>query len=208
MTKLQLALDFTDLDEAISIAEEASPYVDWIEAGTPLIKAEGLYCIGELKRLFPDKTIVADMKTMDTGGLEATLAAEAGADITTVLGAADLSTIKGAIKEAHKRETDVIVDLLNVPKSKWAEIDSLDPDYICIHVGIDQQKSGMDPIKLINDLNVKSKKIIAGGINTISAEAAAKAGFDVIIVGSAITKAKDPQSAAKAIKEAILRAEQ
>lgn len=207
MTKLQLALDFSDLDEAITVAEEASPYVDWIEAGTPLIKSEGLYCIAELKRVFPNKTIVADMKTMDTGGFEATLAAEAGADITTVLGAADEATIKGAIKEAHKRETDVVVDLLNVHPSKWADIDLLNPDYMCVHVGIDQQKKGIDPLKLIAELNVKSKKIIAGGINAISAEAATKAGIDVIIVGSAITKAKDPLSAAKAIKEAILMAE-
>lgn len=208
MTKLQLALDLADLEEAILIAEEASPYVDWIEAGTPLIKSEGLYAVAELKRVFPNKTIVADMKTMDAGGFEARLAAEAGADITTVLGAADLATIKSAIKEAHKMEVDVVVDLLNVSSEKWADIDSLDPDYICIHIGIDQQKGGADPVKFLQGLKTKSKKAVAGGIDASRAAKAAEAGADVVIVGSAITKSRDPRAAAKEIKESILKAEQ
>jgi len=68
---LQLALDILNLDRAISMAKEAVPGgVDWIEAGTPLIKSEGMEAIRELKRIFPDKKIIADMKTMDTGVLK------------------------------------------------------------------------------------------------------------------------------------------
>ncbi len=44
--------------------------------------------------------VLADLKIMDAGGYEIMKAAEAGADIITVLGATDDSTIKGAVAEA------------------------------------------------------------------------------------------------------------
>ena len=73
---LQLALDFVDLHRAVNVAQLAVPAgVDWVEAGTPLIKSEGLDAVRELKRLFPDKVIVADMKIMDAGRTEVEIAA-------------------------------------------------------------------------------------------------------------------------------------
>ncbi|MBW1990828.1 MAG: orotidine 5'-phosphate decarboxylase, partial [Deltaproteobacteria bacterium] len=87
--KLQLALDFVDLHRALLVADKAVPAgVDWIEVGTPLIKSEGLNAVRELKKRFPGKTIVADMKIMDAGRIEVESAAKAGAAIIDVLGAA------------------------------------------------------------------------------------------------------------------------
>ena len=102
MAKIQLALDFTDLRKALKVARKVSDYVDWIEAGTPLIKSEGLKAVKVLKKAFPKKVIVADLKTMDVGALEFGMAAGSGADVATVLGAADDETIKGAIRESKK----------------------------------------------------------------------------------------------------------
>jgi len=71
---LQVALDFENLHRAVQVAKEAvDGGADWIEVGTPLIKSEGMQAIRELKRLFPDKVIVADMKTADVGGFETEL---------------------------------------------------------------------------------------------------------------------------------------
>lgn len=206
MAKLQLALDFSVLKKAVAAAQKAAPYCDWIEAGTPLIKSEGLEAVRMLKMRFPNKTIVADMKTMDTGAFETGLAAEAGADVSTVCGAADISTIKGAIEEGRRRRIAVAVDLINVPIEKWKVIDALKPDYICLHVGIDQQHEGVDPLKLLKKLKVKSKRIVAGGINAQSAPEVVRAGAEVVIVGGAITKAIDPAKAAKEIKAAMEKA--
>ena len=203
MAKLQLALDFSDFKDALAVAKKAAPYVDWIEAGTPLIKSVGLHSVRELKKRFPKHKIVADMKTMDTGAFELSLAAQAGADVATVCAAADDSTIKGAIDEGRKREVIVVVDTINTLPSRWKQIDSFNPDYICLHVGIDQQRNGIDPLELLKKLDVKSKKIVAGGIDAKSAPEAVKAGAEVIIVGGAITKAKDPARAAKEIKDAM-----
>ena len=79
---LQVALDFVDLPRAILVAKEAvAGGADWVEAGTPLIKAEGLSAVRELKATFPDRVIVADMKTIDAGRIEVEYAAKAGAGV-------------------------------------------------------------------------------------------------------------------------------
>jgi 3-hexulose-6-phosphate synthase len=86
--KLHVAVDLHTLEKAIAMVHKVAPFVDIIEAGTPLIKQEGLRIISILKECFPEKLILADMKTMDAGGLEAKLAYDAGADLVTVLAVA------------------------------------------------------------------------------------------------------------------------
>ena len=86
-TKLQVALDFVELPRALKLAEAAvAGGADYIEAGTPLIKSEGLDAVRRLREIFPDRTIIADMKTMDAGRVEAEAAARAGANVMTVCG--------------------------------------------------------------------------------------------------------------------------
>jgi len=200
--KIQLALDFVKFKDALKVAKQAGKYMDWIEAGTPLIKSEGIRVVKELKKKFPNKKIVADLKTMDTGALEAKIAFDAGADVVSVLGVADESTIKGAINEARKRKKICMVDLINVDSKKWKKIDSLKPGYILIHVGIDQQKKGMNPLDILRKIRVKSKIVIAGGLNKDTIPKV-KGKVDVIIIGGAITRAKDPSKAAKEIRAVV-----
>ena len=149
---LQLALDFVDLHRAVKVAEEAlRGGVDWLEAGTPLIKSEGLNCVRELKRRFPGVPIVADMKTMDTGAVEVEAAAKAGADVVIVMGLADDSTIREAIEAAKRVGAKIMVDLMNVDDmpSRAVELERLGVDYVCVHVGIDQQMRGMKPLEVL-----------------------------------------------------------
>ncbi|WP_186819952.1 orotidine 5'-phosphate decarboxylase / HUMPS family protein, partial [Bacillus tropicus] len=69
---------------------------------------------------------------------------EAGADIITVLGATDDSTIKGAVAEARKQQKKILVDMINVKnlETRAKEIDQLGVDYICVHTGYDLQAEG------------------------------------------------------------------
>ena len=100
-TTLQVALDLLNEHRALKIAKDSiEGGADWLEAGTPLIKSEGMEVIRKLKELYPEKTLVADMKTMDTGAFETEMAAKAGADVVCILAAADDSTIIDAIKSA------------------------------------------------------------------------------------------------------------
>src|ERR1041385_206836 len=139
---LQIALDEVNLDRALGYAREAvAGGVDWVEAGTPLIKACGLDAARELKKAFPDKLIVADMKTMDTGAFETEIAVKAGAGLVGILGAASDGTFREAVKAGRKYGAKVYMDLISVPdKLKRAkEAQALGVDYVCLHMGVDEQ---------------------------------------------------------------------
>lgn len=205
---LQLALDILNLDRAISMAKEAVPGgIDWIEAGTPLIKSEGMEAIRELKRIFPDKKIIADMKTMDTGDFETEMASKAGADIISILGASDDSTIKEAIKAAKKYNSEIMIDLINVKNKvdRAAEVQKMGAKYVCIHVGIDQQMKGENPLQDIKDVKeaVNITIATAGGLNSENIPDVVSAGADIVIVGGSITKASDLLEATKTIRKSI-----
>jgi len=206
---LQVALDLLNEHRAIAIAEDAvRGGADWLEAGTPLIKSEGMDIIRKLKETFPGKTIVADMKTMDTGAFETEMASKAGADIVVILGVSDDSTIKDAVKSARKYGTKIMVDLIGVKdKIKRAkELEKIGIDYLCIHVGIDEQMIGKKPLENLKKI-VKHTDIpvaVAGGINSETAPDMIKAGASIIIVGGAITKAKNVEKATKQIKKALI----
>lgn len=208
MVLLQLALDFIDLDEAIRVAVMAEEYVDWIEAGTPLIKSCGIRAVRALKERFPGKKIVADMKIMDTGALEVRLAADAGADAITVMGAADLSTVREAIAEGRRLGRVVVVDTIGTDPVKMDEIEMMTPDYICPHVGIDQQRRGVRLEDVVRKTKTKVPLAVGGGINSKTAGAFVEAGAKVIIVGNAITRATDIRGETRAVREAIDSAEQ
>ncbi len=205
---LQVALDLINGHRAIQIAKEAvEGGADWLEAGTPLIKSEGLEIVRKLKKEFPDKTIVADMKTMDTGALEVEIASKAGADVVCILGVADDETIKEAVRASRKYGTKVMVDVIGVDnKVKRAkELEKLGVDYICVHVGIDEQMRGENPIEITKEI-VKSVNIpvaIAGGLNSETVVDAVNAGASIIIVGGAITKAPNVTEATRMIKKAM-----
>ena len=206
--KLQVALDLLNDHRALAIAEQSiSGGADWIEAGTPLIKSEGMEVVRKLKERYPDKTLVADMKTMDTGAFETEMAAKAGADVVCVLAAADDSTILDALKSARKYGAKLMVDLIGVKdKEKRAkDLERIGIDYLCMHIGIDEQMHGKNPIKLLSKLtkNTTIPMAVAGGINSETASEVVKAGASIVIVGGAITKAHDVKKATQQIKKAI-----
>jgi 3-hexulose-6-phosphate synthase/6-phospho-3-hexuloisomerase len=205
---LQVALDFTDLHRALKVGDEIERGgVDWIEVGTPLIKSEGLDAVRAIRRRFSSHTILADMKTMDTGAVEVEMASKAGADVVIILGAADDSTIREAVEAGKRYGAKVMADLIGVDDmvSRAQELQKLGISYICVHVGIDQQMRGMNPLETLK-ATVKAVHVpvaAAGGINSESAALAVKAGADIVIVGGAVTKAEDAEEATKLIKKAI-----
>lgn len=205
---LQLALDFVDLKRAIKVAQEASKGgVDWIEAGTPLIKSEGLNAVRSLREKFPKHTIVADMKVMDAGRIEVEAAAKAGADIVDVLGVASLSTIAECVEAARNYGCKIIVDLIEVKDivERAKAIEKLGANYIAVHTAIDEQMRGKNPFENVKKVSraLNIPVAAAGGINSETAAHAIKAGAGIVIVGGAITKASDACMAARIIKKAI-----
>ena len=205
---VQVALDFVDLPRAIAVAREAvAGGCDWVEAGTPLIKAEGLNAVRELRAAFPDKTIVADMKTMDAGRVEVEYAAKAGAGVVGVLGAASDSTIKECAEAARNYGCKLIVDMIEVadPVERAKAAEAFGADYIGIHTAIDQQMRGEAPLEVLRRVAeaVSIPVSVAGGINSETAAAAVEAGAAIVVVGGAIIKATDAAEAAAEIRRAV-----
>jgi 3-hexulose-6-phosphate synthase/6-phospho-3-hexuloisomerase len=205
---LQVALDLVHGDRALDIAADAvKGGADWIEAGTPLIKSEGVQIVRDLKKAFPKHTIVADMKTIDVGGAEVEIAAKSGADVVVILGVSSDPTISEAILSARQYGAKVMVDLFNI-KDKAArarEVEKMGADYICVHVGVDEQMVGGTPLSELKGLSkaVGIPIAAAGGINSETAPDVVRAGVSIVIVGGAIIKAKDVVGAARKVKKAI-----
>ena len=207
-TLIQLALDSLDFDQTIAIANQAAPYVDILEIGTPCIKYNGIEIVKELKRRFPDQLILVDLKTMDAGEYEAAPFYEAGADICTVLGTSGMATIKGVIKAARKFKAEAQVDLINVPdKARCArEAVEAGAQIVGVHTGIDAQAAGQTPfadLQNLLDLGLNVRVSVAGGIKPETVQQVVKAGADIVVVGGAITGAASPAEAARLIRRLV-----
>ncbi len=214
--KLQVALDLRDMDEAIRIAKKSvAGGVDWLECGTPLVKSVGLDIVRKLRELFPHKTIVCDLKTMDTGFMESEMAYMAGADIVCILGIAPDTTIIDAVGCGKKFGIKIHADLIGVsnPIERAIELEKLGVDYIGLHIGIDTQlRSGFDkvPYPVLTKLkeSVKIPVAVAGGLNAETIPKAVACGADVLIVGGAITRSANPEEATLRLKKIISDASQ
>lgn len=205
---LQLALDFVDLDRALRVAEEAvKGGVDWLEAGTPLIKSEGLEAVRRIKAKFPDKVIVADMKVMDAGRIEVECAAKAGADIVDVLGAAPDATIRECIRAGKNYGAKIVVDTIGIKsvRERAVEVEKMGADFLTVHIAIDEQMEGVRRFEHLREITsaVSIPVAVAGGINSETAPEALKAGAGIVIVGGAITKSSDAKLSAEKIKRAM-----
>jgi 3-hexulose-6-phosphate synthase/6-phospho-3-hexuloisomerase len=209
MVTLQIALDFTELERALQIAHEVEDYVDWLEAGTPLIKSNGMFALKELRREFPNKTIVADLKTIDTGDIETEIAAKSGANIITVLANSCNSTIKNCVETARNYGCRVMADLISVTdvEKRSKELEKLGVDIIIVHTAIDAQMLGKNPFdnlaKVVKNVNIPVA--ICGGITPEIVNLGLKNGAEIIIVGNAITKSADAKASAKKFREILTK---
>jgi 3-hexulose-6-phosphate synthase/6-phospho-3-hexuloisomerase len=148
---VQLSLDLTSIDEALHVAEiGVQAGVDWLEAGTPLLLAEGLRAVQALHAHFPDHPIVADLKTMDGGYLEAEMMAQAGASFVVVMGVAHPATIRAVVRAARDYGIQVMGDIMAAPDkvacAKMLEANGV--DYIIVHTGFDErhEETGLSPL--------------------------------------------------------------
>lgn len=209
---LQVALDIVDLNKLHAVLA-ALPENDHliIEAGTPLVKKFGLNVISEIRKVKPNAFIIADMKILDTGNLEARMAGDATADAVVVSGLAPTSTIEKAITEAKKVGIYSVIDMLNVANPvKVLQGLKVKPDIVELHRAIDVEETSHawgDIPALKKACGGKLLVATAGGIRVNVVKDALKAGADILVVGRAITASKDVGHAADEFIEQLNKEE-
>ena len=188
---VQISLDLTSLDEALetaAIAVEAG--VDWLEAGTPLLLAEGLHAVEQLRRRFPDHPIVADLKTMDGGYLETEMMAKAGANLVVVMGRAHEATIRRVVDAGRDFGVKVMGDNLaaddRVACARWMA--GLGVDFIVHHIGYDERRmiTGLSPMDEL-DAVVRAVSIpvqAVGGLSIRQAIECPLHGAPLVVLGA------------------------
>ncbi|HRX34531.1 MAG: bifunctional 5,6,7,8-tetrahydromethanopterin hydro-lyase/3-hexulose-6-phosphate synthase [Methanoregulaceae archaeon] len=209
---LQVALDLVEMAKVVQVLSEL-PENDHliIEAGTPLIKKFGLNIIGEIRKIRPNAFIIADLKVLDTGNLEARMAADASADAVVISGLAPVPTLEKAIAEAKKTGIYSIIDMLNVPDPvNVIKSLSMKPDIVELHRAIDAEDTAHAWGNIPALKKAAGKKLLvatAGGIRANVVKDAMAAGADILVVGRAITASKDIRNAAEIFLERMNKEE-
>ena len=214
---VQISLDLTNIDEALETAAMAMRAgVDWLEAGTPLILAEGLHGVRKLRETFPGIPIVADLKTMDGGYLEAEMMAKAGATHVVVMARAHEETIKCVVNAGRDFGVKVMGDNLGcedmVAAAKWLE--DLGCDFVIHHIGYDERRGiaakGLrmpSPLDQLREV-VQAVKIPVQAVGGLSLEQAIKCpeyGAPLVVLGAPLTIDGDSFKTAGGDLESSLR---
>ncbi|MCU0721346.1 MAG: orotidine 5'-phosphate decarboxylase [Pirellula sp.] len=214
---VQISLDLTNIDEALETAEMAMRAgVDWLEAGTPLILAEGLHGIRALRSRFPNTPIVADLKTMDGGYLEAEMMAKAGATHVVVMARAHEETIRCVVKAGRDFGVQVMGDNMICPDmvagAKWLE--DLGCDFVIHHIGYDERRgiaargermpSPLDQLReVVQAVRIPVQAV--GGLSLEQAIACPSYGAPLVVLGAPLTIDADAFKTASGDLEASLR---
>lgn len=188
---VQISLDLTTIDEALQVANAAvRAGVDWLEAGTPLILAEGLHGVRALRQTFPNIPIVADLKTMDGAGLEAEMMFKAGANMVVVMGQAHDASIIEQVRMAKKYNGKVMCDVMLCPDkaARARQAEEMGVDYIIVHTGFDERNliKGLSPL---DDLPAVLQAVTipvqaVGGLSVEQAIQTLEMGAQIVVFGA------------------------
>ena len=214
---VQISLDVVDIDEALATAEMAMRAgVDWLEAGTPLIIAEGMHGVRALRHRFPDTPVVADLKTMDGGWLEAELMAKAGATQVVVMARAHDETIKCVIQAGADFGIEVMGDNLACREmvDGAKRLEDLGCHYVIHHIGYDERRgiaaagnrmpSPLDQLRqVVEAVNVPVQAV--GGLSIEQAVATPQYGAPLVVLGAPLTIDADSFKTADGDVEGSLR---
>jgi 3-hexulose-6-phosphate synthase/6-phospho-3-hexuloisomerase len=216
-TIVQISLDVTNIPEAIETAQVAiRAGVDWLEVGTPLIIAEGMNGVRALRKEFRDVPIVADLKTMDGGWLEAEMMAKAGATHVVVMERAHAETIKVVVKAGKDFDVKVMGDNLAASDMVAAakRLEDLGCDFVIHHIGYDQRRGIVasggtcpSPLDQLREV-VQTVRIPVQAVGGLSIEQAMRTpeyGAPLVVLGAPLTIDADSFKTAEGDLEGTLR---
>lgn len=214
---VQISLDLTNIEEALETAALAiRAGVDWLEAGTPLLLAEGLHGVKKLREHFPGVPIVADLKTMDGGYLEAEMMAKAGATHVVVMARAHEETIKVVVEAGKDFGIQIMGDNLGCPDmiAGARRLEELGCDFVIHHIGYDERRgiasrglampSPLDQLKeVVAAVNIPVQAV--GGLTLEQAIQCPEYGAPLVVLGAPLTIDADSFRTAEGDLEGSLR---
>jgi 3-hexulose-6-phosphate synthase len=198
---IQIAIDLFTIDDALRMAEVGvKAGVDWLEAGTPLIVRRGADAIGAIARAFPEFPVLADYKTMDSGGRNVHLTAEQGGKVMTVCAGACDETVASAVAASKETGVLVIVDTIGVRDQvgRAKEVERLGADSVYLHYGADQRRADATRDSTQWAESVGAAVRVPLGVGTFGVEdgvRAASLGADIIVIGHPLISGPDPLGA-------------
>ncbi len=214
---VQISLDVTSIPEAVGMAEMAvRAGVDWIEAGTPLVIAEGMHGVRALRERFPDKPLVVDLKTMDGGGLEVEIMARAGATHVVVMGQAEPETVELAVRAGRELGVEVMGDNLGMPDPVAGArlLEEMGCDYVIHHIGYDYRTLRQERGQPFETPLHRLREVVAavdipvqavGGLDIEQAVQAPAWGAPIVVIGAPLAVDAHAFRAASGDVEGILR---
>lgn len=205
--RLQTAIDRVSMEDAVHLAEQLNGKTDILEMGTSLVKDYGNLAIEKLREALSETSLLVDSKTIDEGAYEFTQAFRHGADIVTAMGAASVETLRACYEVAEQEKKTMMIDLLEVEEDKIEKIKDFPNAIYALHHSIDR-KDQFDATASVAAFRKRFPEIkrlaIAGGIGLQQAKSLTEQGIiEIIIVGSKITKAKDPLQAVNEFMGAV-----
>jgi 3-hexulose-6-phosphate synthase len=216
-TIVQISLDVTSIPEAVDTARLAVRCgVDWLEAGTPLIIAEGMNGVRALRSEFPSAPIVADLKTMDGGWLEAQLMATAGATHVVVMERAHPETVKMVVQAGRDFGLKVMGDNLGATDKVVAakRLEELGCDFVIHHIGYDERrglaaagKPTPSPLDQLREI-VAAVRVPVQAVGGLSIEQAIRTpeyGAPLVVLGAPLTIDAESFKTASGDLESLLR---
>jgi len=208
--KLQLALDTTDMPSALRPLGAAIGSIDIIECGTVLIIAEGLRCVREIRALYPDKPILADVRIAEAGSVIARLCFDAGASWVSVVAGASLTTVGQVVTVAREFGGEVQIELGETydaaQAARWRDLGA---QQVIVHRSRDAEAAGTlswgaDDCDHISELaSLGFRVTVTGGIKPDALTALAGAPVGIVVAGRQIVAAHDPKAAADQMRQAI-----
>jgi len=146
------------------------------------------------QRALPGQKVLADTKIVDAGRLESELLFDQGADIVTVLGGSDNTTIELALEAAARRGKEIMIDLIDVhdKAERLKQLVKMGVGGVCLHRPSDVSHTAVLELDYLPPNPRPYEVSIAGGINLHNIPEVMPVEPDILVMGSALTKACDP----------------
>lgn len=210
--RLQVALDTLDMPQTLGPLAKCVDHIDVIECGTVLLLAEGLRAVREIRALYPEKTILADVRIAEAGAKLSRLCFEAGANWVSVVAGASLTTVEQVVKVAREFGGEVQIELgedydLEQARRWW----QAGATHVIVHRSRDAEAAGTlawhpEDVQRVHELAELGFTVtVTGGIKATELDVFRGAPVGVVIAGRAIVAADDPAAAADELNQALDR---